>query len=427
MPKRTMRLLFFPREDYPTDRVRINVLFGRELISRGHAIDLVMQAADEHVPVGAYDWHGRTLWVGPGDSRPGLLHRLRKVWLDVVHDLRFLRTADASRYDGVLVSDKFVTASIAALLARMRGLRFFFWLTFPYPEADLETARSGTAMFGRLAIVRGVLTRWLLRRVILPRSDHVFVQSERMGRDLCAYGVPPENMSPIPTGFDLADIPPAGPESERTEPGAVTLGYLGTLNTMRRLDVLVEMLALLRAAGMNARLLFVGDAANPAHRRALERRIAALGLTDSVEITGNLSQADALRRLSRAQVCLSPFPRSPLLDVASPTKMVEYFALGIPVVANDQPEQRAMLRETKAGVCVPWGARHFARGVRWLVARTPEERAAMGRRGRAYVERERTYARIADDVERVCLEVIARGCTVRAGTHPVRPGASSAD
>src|SRR5690606_15669855 len=102
----------------------------------------------------------------------------------------------------------------------------------------------------------------------------------------------------IPTGFDLADIPPAGPESERTEPGAVTLGYLGTLNTMRRLDVLVEMLALLRAAGMNARLLFVGDAPKPEHRRATERRLAAHGIPDSVEITGNLSQSGALRQLS---------------------------------------------------------------------------------------------------------------------------------
>src|SRR5690606_12350643 len=100
-------------------------------------------------------------------------------------------------------------------------------------------------------------------------------------------------------------------------------------------------------------------------------------------------------------------PRSPLLDVGSPTKMIEYLALGIPVVANDHPEQRLILRDAKAGVCVPWGARHFARGVRWLMSKSPEERAEIGRRGRVWVERHRTYARIADDVERTCLETIA--------------------
>jgi hypothetical protein len=32
----------------------------------------------------------------------------------------------------------------------------------------------------------------------------------------------------------------------------------------------------------------------------------------------------------------------------------------------------------------------------------------MGARGRAWVEQHRTYARIADDVERVCLDLIGR-------------------
>lgn len=35
----------------------------------------------------------------------------------------------------------------------------------------------------------------------------------------------------------------------------------------------------------------------------------------------------------------------------------------------------------------------------------------MGARGRAWVEQNRTYARIADDVERVCLDVIGRNVT----------------
>jgi glycosyltransferase involved in cell wall biosynthesis len=87
---------------------------------------------------------------------------------------------------------------------------------------------------------------------------------------------------------------------------------------------------------------------------------------------------------------------------------VEYLALGCPVVANDHPEQRLILRESRAGVCVPWGARHFARAVRWLMARSQAERAAMGSRGRAWVECNRTYARIADQMERTLIAVVAR-------------------
>ena len=174
------------------------------------------------------------------------------------------------------------------------------------------------------------------------------------------------------------------------------------------LDVLVDMLAELRRGGVDARLLLVGDSDNPLGRAMIEQRAGELGVAPHVAITGFLPQPEALAQIARADVCISPIYRSPLLDVGSPTKMIEYMALGLPVVANDHPEQRAILRESRAGVCVPWAPRHFARGVRWLMSRDAAERAAMGVRGRAWVENNRTYARIADEVERTCLDVIAR-------------------
>jgi glycosyltransferase involved in cell wall biosynthesis len=88
-----------------------------------------------------------------------------------------------------------------------------------------------------------------------------------------------------------------------------------------------------------------------------------------------------------------------MLLSTSPTKLVEYLALGLPVVASEHPEQRLILHMSGAGVCAPWGARHFARAVRWLLRRSHEERTSMGARGRAWIETHRTYARIADTLE----------------------------
>jgi glycosyltransferase involved in cell wall biosynthesis len=262
------------------------------------------------------------------------------------------------------------------------------------------------ARYPGLTRLRGRLNGRLLYRWILPRADHVFVQSDRMKRDVCARGADPTKTSSIVTGFDLTGIAPAPPRS-RAADSPVVVAYLGTLNAMRRLDVLVDMLADLRRGGMDARLLLVGGSPDPRDRRLLETRAAALHVTRWVELTGALPQHDALRRIAAADVCISPIHRSPILDVGSPTKMIEYMALAMPVVANDHPEQRLILRATRGGVCVPWGARHYARAVRWLMSRKPEERAAMGARGRAWVERHRTYARIADEVEGVCLDVVA--------------------
>jgi glycosyltransferase involved in cell wall biosynthesis len=127
-----------------------------------------------------------------------------------------------------------------------------------------------------------------------------------------------------------------------------------------------------------------------------------LGLLDSVEITGVLPRRVALERIKEADVCISPFRPSPALDVASPTKLVEYMALGLPVVANSHPDQTHVLRQSRSGVCVPWGAGYFARGIHWIARRTDEELERMSYRGRDWVSANRSYTRIADAFERAC-------------------------
>src|SRR5262245_27284466 len=232
-----IRALFIPREPFPNDRVRINVLFGRELLARGHAIDLVMQAANPAVPLGPLHWHGRTIWVGPTDSAEGAWHRIRKHWRALRHDLRYVYAARRSAYDALLVSDKFLLASIALVIARARGLKFLFWLTFPYPEAELESARRGTARYPWLARIRASVSSWLLYTWVLPRSDFIFVQSARMKEDIRARGIDPDLMMPIASGFDPGAIAPrTALAPPRNESALVTIGYLGTLSSARRLD-----------------------------------------------------------------------------------------------------------------------------------------------------------------------------------------------
>jgi glycosyltransferase involved in cell wall biosynthesis len=188
----------------------------------------------------------------------------------------------------------------------------------------------------------------------------------------------------------------------------MTLAYLGTLSAQRRLEMLVDMLKLIRLHGIEAKLLLVGDGQRPEDRLRLECRAGELGIHEHLEITGFLPRSEALARVSQAQVCLSPFFPTPILRSTSPTKLVEYLALGLPVVANDHPEQRRALRESRAGVCVPWGARHFARAVKWLMKLDDNEREAMGRRGRNWVLERRTYGKIAAELEAKYFELLVR-------------------
>jgi glycosyltransferase involved in cell wall biosynthesis len=397
-----IRLLVFCRENFPTSRVDVETLLGQEMSGRrGHRIDLVAQATDSATPLGPTPWHGSTAWVGATCTGKGLLRSLFKYWLSLWHDLRMLAYARADRYDAIQVRDKFLVASIALVVARARGLRFFYWLSFPIPESRLERAREGDARFPSFTRLQGRIARHLLYKWILPRAEHVFAQSERMRGDLVQQGGDAARIAPVPMGIAEADLD--RPARAADEPiggdvGELTLAYLGTLDRRRRLEMLVDMLQLLRAAGSPVRLKVIGGD-SPGEVQRLRAYAERLGVGSQFEVTGQLPRSEALRHMRSADICLSPFFPTPVLLSTSPTKLVEYMAFGRPVIANDHPEQRRVLRASRGGVCVPWGARHFARAVRWLLARSAGERAAMGERGRQWVLENRTYERIAGDLE----------------------------
>jgi glycosyltransferase involved in cell wall biosynthesis len=398
--------LFFVRERFPSHRVRINVLFGKELLGRGHAIDLVMQAENVGGKTGAVSWCGGTVFVGRTCRTGNIVGRALRHVLSLWHDIGSFRHIRRGRWSVIQVSDKFVTGTLALAVARLRGLKFIFWLTFPVPEAQLLRAHTRTARYPVLAWIRGRCTGFLLYRVLLPHSDHVLVQSEQMKRDLMARGIEPRKMTPVVTGVDLDQFDPGPIESPRDGGGAVTIGYLGTLAADRHLTILVDALQLLRQRGVDARLLFIGDADLAADRQLLEEHAARLGLLPYLEITGFLPQREAFRRMRTATIGVSPFFPTPILDSTSPTKLVEYMALGIPVLANDHPEQRQILHESRAGLCVPWGARFFARGAAWLIHLPAGKRAQMAQAGRSWVEANRSYSRIADELEATYDQVV---------------------
>ena len=127
------------------------------------------------------------------------------------------------RYDFILVKDKFLSGVSALLAARLFGLPYLFWLSYPFPESYLIRARDGTARYPFLYRVRGAAFHVLLYRLLLPAARHVFVQSEQMRRDIAAAGVPESKLTAVPMGVRLATL--ARPEGDRTssDPRARTL------------------------------------------------------------------------------------------------------------------------------------------------------------------------------------------------------------
>jgi glycosyltransferase involved in cell wall biosynthesis len=232
----------------------------------------------------------------------------------------------------------------------------------------------------------------------MPLSDHVFVQSEQMKRDIEREGISGAKMTAVPMGVSLPAM-----ERYRGEQAAYPLGgraivYLGTLQRSRKMDFMIRVLSLVLRDVPQARLYLVGDGDGPGDRRFLDEYADRLGVGASLTITGFLPQTEALRYVKAAEVCVSPFFPTPVLNSTSPTKLIEYMAMRKAVVANDHPEQRQVLEDSGGGICVPYEEDAFANAIVTLL-RDPARAEEMGRLGRRYVEEFRDYARIADMLE----------------------------
>jgi len=412
-----IRLLYVVEEPWPTYRADIAALFGKYLPRHGIASDIV---TDRHGDTQAEPatWPGGAALLCGATPGPAKRH-LVKLW----HNAMTMLRCDRTRYDAIQVRDMPVTAAIGLVLARCKRLPFFYWMSFPQSEGQIQRARARGMRAGMrywFPLMQGIVGQWLLYRLVLPHADHVFVQSDQMALDLARRGIAGARMTAVPMGVDLelAQAQRIAASDDARLVHKQVLVYLGTLDRARSIDMLFRMLALVVAKAPAAVLVLAGDTEDAQHRIWLQAEAARAGVAASVIWTGWQPAGAALRYVRAAQVGLSPFPRGELLDSASPTKAIEYMALGIPVVVNDNPDQQQVVAAAACGLCVALGADTFAAAVLTLLD-DPVRRAQMGWAGQRYVTQHRGYDTISQRLALSYREIFERAPTSRqrAGQH----------
>ena len=401
----SIRLLIATAEPCPTFRADVAVLFGKYLPRLGVVGDVLAERAPGIL--GEVRWGGgEAMLTSANGSKAG------KYFRTFAHCVCGMLRADRARYQAIQVRDMPFVAVVGLLAARLKKLPFLYWMSFPIPESQITLAKERGLSAGLLRFLfpwlRGRIGRCLLYRVVLPCADHVFVQSERMREDVAAKGIPMRKMTPVPMGVDLEVARREGiaPSDDPRLMGRRVLVYLGTLGRNRRIELLFEMLEIVRRKFPDVLLALVGEAEDDPHERWLRQRAEQLGVADAIIWTGWLPIQEGWRYVCAAEVGLSPIPRGPLLDCGSPTKSLEYLALGVPVVGNDNPDQKLMLDEGGGGLCVPLTAANFAHAVCRLLADEPLRRA-MACSGQRYVRARRGYALLAQTLANKYVDLLS--------------------
>ncbi len=117
--------------------------------------------------------------------------------------------------------------------------------------------------------------------------------------------------------------------------------------------------------------------------KELKAEVSALALDDYITFTGRVSDADLLEVLSSSDVCVNPDRVNPMNDKSTMNKIIEYMALGRPVVQFDVTEGRRSAEEASL-YALANDPIDFAQKILDLLA-DPEKRQTMGAIGRERV------------------------------------------
>ena len=121
-----------------------------------------------------------------------------------------------------------------------------------------------------------------------------------------------------------------------------------------------------------------------------------LHLNGCVELPGFVSDEDLQANLAAADICLDPDPSSPLNDVSTWIKVMEYMAYGKPIVAFDLKETRFSAGDAAIYVR-PNEEAEFAKTIAQLMGQ-PELRGKMGAYGRRRVDEELQWNKVGQNL-----------------------------
>ena len=152
-------------------------------------------------------------------------------------------------------------------------------------------------------------------------------------------GMSPDKVHVLRSGprLERLKIQPPKPEIKRGK--RFMVGYLGVIGQQEGIEYLLEAARYLRdEKGRDD--IFWGIVGGGPHLEALRRKSEEMGLQDIVEFTGRVSDEKMLDYLNTADVCVNPDEYNAMNDKSTMNKVLEYMALGKPIVQFDLTEGR---------------------------------------------------------------------------------------
>ena len=261
--------------------------------------------------------------------------------------------------------------------------KFFFRKKFIYDQHDL-CPELFTVKFGG----KGLLCRlmYALERATYRAADISVATNESCRRIALTRGhMKPEKVHIVRSGPDCERMKPGPATPELKHGRAFLVGYLGVIGRQDGVDHLIEAARHIVYGLRREDIHFTVIGGGPA-LEDMKRLCAARGLAGHMDFLGYALDDRLLPVLNSADLCVSPDAVNEMNDKCTMNKIMEYMALGKPIVQFDVREGRISAGAASL-YAKPNDAVDFAGKIIELLD-NPSRRAQMGAFGRARVENE---------------------------------------
>ena len=379
---------------------------AREWVRAGHRVQIVAaafshvrsrqpalpalgtQPLDEVIDGIAYRWLPAPAYQGNGVGRvKNIWAFLRRLWLEAP------ALAASFAPDVVIASSTYpMDVWVARRIARLARARLVYEVHDLWPASLIELA--GMPRRHPFALLCQKAENDAYRD-----ADVVVSMLPKVAQHMAAHGLALHKLHIVPNGIALDEwvepAPALAPEvaarlAALKAGGAAVVGYAGSHGLPNALDVLLDAAALLGERPIA--FVLVGDGHEKARlaQRVRDERLA------NVVMLAPIAKAQIPALLGCFDIAYIGWQRVPIYRYGiAPNKLMDYMMAGCAVLhsveAGNDP-----VAEAGCGLTVaPESAAAVAEGLLALLARTPDERAALGARGQAYVSAHHSYRVLA--------------------------------
>jgi len=206
---------------------------------------------------------------------------------------------------------------------------------------------------------------------------------------------------------DLRDFP----RDPLAMPKETAIGYMGRLSEGRGILKILTALRILKDRGEGVRFDCIGNTALGSEQKKIDEKIESLGIGDLCRFLGYKTPQEGYKVLGSCMVGIAVLEPHENYVESYPTKLFEYMALGLPVVASNFPLYQRIVEGEACGLCVdPSRPEELADAVLFLV-KNRTAAAEMGLRGMAAVRERYSWKHEFEKLDRFYSKQIT-------GIHP---------